>query len=109
MKGGDETVSLSGGEGLTRRIAILRPFLPPGAPTRARISTYTWDAALPEESVQVIDAGTRLATLRHGDIIVVSVEGVARAVEVDLGALIFSAAEAALLRPPQLGDYVGGA
>lgn len=108
MRGGDERTSLGGGEGLTRRIAILRPFLPPGAPTRWRVATYAWDGRQPQEAVQIIDGDTRVATLRDGDVIVVSVEGVARAWEVDLGDALFSAADVESLRPPQLGDYVGG-
>ena len=109
MRGGDETVSLTQGDGATRRIAILRAFLPPGASARRRIATYAWDPALPEASVQLVDHTTEQATLRDGDVIVLSVEGVARAWEVELGAEIFTAAEADAFRPPQLADYGGGA
>lgn len=107
MRGSDETVNLAQSDGLTRRIAILRPFLPPGVPSRPRLSTYAWDEPVPDESVQVVDPTTELATLRNGDVIVVSVEGVARAYEVELGAAVYTASEAEAMRPPQLADYVG--
>lgn len=104
LRGGDSAVSLSRGEGLTRRVVILRPFLPPGASAAPRTPTYAWEREQPEQSVQQLDPTLDAATLRDGDVLVLSIEGVARAYEIELGAPVFTDAR---LRPPQLEDYVG--
>lgn len=104
LRGGDGAVSLTQGEGLTRRVVILRPFLPPGASAVPRTPTYAWEREQPEQSVQQLDPTLDAATLRDGDVLVLSIEGVARAYEIELGAPIFTDAR---LRPPQLEDYVG--
>lgn len=108
LKGGDDTTTTlsEGSDGQTRRMVILRPFLPPGVPRRRRVATYAWDEDIPEQAIQVIDNTVETATLRDGDVIVISAEGVARAYEVEIGEALYSHLDAAAFRPPQLEDYV---
>ena len=61
-----------------------RPWKIPTWPTRPwsfkrAPATYRWQEALPEDALQVVDASTPTLRLRDGDLLVVSVEGVARA------------------------------
>lgn len=102
----DSAVKLEGGDGQTKRVLILRPFLPPGMSRRRRVATYAWDENIPEQSIQVIDNTVDSATLRDGDVIVIGAEGVVRAYEVEIGAPLYAHLDAAAFRPPQLEDYV---
>ena len=94
------------GAAQARRIVVLRPYPPPGSRRRRRLATYRWEEVGPKESIQVLDATARMATLRDGDLLVLSSEGVARAYEVELGVPLYTWAEAEAFRPPQLEDYV---
>jgi hypothetical protein len=94
------------GSAQSRRIVVLRAFPAPGSARRRRLATYRWEEIGPQESIQILDATARSATLRDGDLLVLSSEGVARAYEVELGAPLYSWADAEAFRPPQLEDYV---
>lgn len=106
MQGQAETTSLGGGDAQARRLVILRSFVGPGTVRRARTATYRWDQKVPEGTLQILDASVDMATLMDGDIIIMSSEGVGRAYEVEIGAPIYTRAEADAFRPPQLEDYV---
>ncbi len=90
----------------TRRMVVLRAF-PSGSPTESGGvgRTYQWEADLPPDAVQVVDAATRTLRLRDGDLIVVSSEGVARAFRVELGAPVGDDNGPMSPRLPQLEDY----
>ncbi len=101
-----DVATVESGSAQSRRIVVLRAFPPPGSGRRRRLATYRWEQVGPQESIQVLDATARRATLRDGDLLVLSSEGVARAYEVELGAPLYTWAEAEAFRPPQLEDYV---
>ncbi len=102
LKGSDDVGAVSG----NRSIVVLKPFLKPGTPRKKRITTYRWESAVWEASIQHVDATTESLSLENGCIIVLATEGVARAFEVEIGAPVFRLPEAAGFRPPQLEDYV---
>jgi len=105
----EDITALSQGSVQTRRLAILRPW-PPRARRRSWLPrTYRWDGQVSEEALQVVDATTEELTLRDGDIMVLSTEGVARAYELEIGSPVYAFSEIGHVRPPQLEDYVGGA
>ncbi len=106
LRGRDDTAGLGGGDGGSRRMVILRPFPAPGASARPKVSTYRWEEAVPADTIQVLDPTTETATLRDGDVLVLSSEGVAKAYEVEIGAPVYRVADGALFRAPQLEDYV---
>lgn len=106
LRGRDDTAKVSGGGGQSLRMVILRAFPAPGSSARARMTTYRWDQSVPETAVQVLDATREFATLRDGDILLLSAEGVAKAYEVEIGAPIYRVADAYTFRTPQLEDYV---
>ncbi len=106
LKGRSDVGTMKGGDGNTRRMVILRAFPAPGTSSRSRTATYRWENRVPEESVQVLDPTTETATLRDGDILVISSEGVARAFQLEIGAPIYRLLDANAFRPPQLEDYV---
>jgi hypothetical protein len=105
LRGQDAFGGLAGGSE-TRRLVILRSYVSGGIRNKSRMKTYRWDQKVPEGTVQIIDATTDVVTLMDGDVIVSSMEGVARAYEVEIGADIYDRAEAEAFRPPQLEDYV---
>jgi hypothetical protein len=89
----------------TRRMVVLRPF-PRGPDAQGEtLRTYRWEEALPAGSVQVVDAATRTLSLRDGDLVVVSSEGVARAYRVEIGAPVGVDDAPVPMRLPQLEDY----
>jgi|GEM_PF-2458296 len=89
----------------TRRMVVLRPF-PRGLDVQGSSTrTYRWEESLPGGSVQVVDAATRTLSLRDGDLIVVSSEGVARAYRVEIGAPVGLDDAPVQMRLPQLEDY----
>jgi hypothetical protein len=106
MRSQEDTATM-GGDAKSRRIVILRPFPAPGTSARPRLATYRWDQAVPDQAIQILDATTQTATLRSGDVILLSSEGVATAFEVEVGAPVYRAVDATAFRPPQLEDYVG--
>ena len=106
LKGSDDVGALSGSAATTRSIVVMKPFLKPGTPRKKRITTYRWEKAVWEASVQHVDATTESLSIENGSIIVLATEGVARAFEVEIGAPVFRLPEAAGFRPPQLEDYV---
>jgi len=108
MKSQEDTVAVSEGAdaAMTRRMVILRPFPRTGIFGRRMTRTYRWDPRVPQEAVQVLDHTTESATLRTGDVLLLSTEGVAHAYEVEVGAPVYQAPGALNARPPQLGDYV---
>lgn len=106
LAGRDDTADLASGDGGARRMVILRAFPAPGESPRARMATYRWEEDVPEDTMQVLDLTTETATLRDGDMLVLSSEGVAKAFEIEIGAPIYRVADANLFRPPQLEDYV---
>ena len=61
---------------------------------------------MPKETRQIITAKTPAVTLRDGDVLVMSSEGVARAFEVEMGEPIYDHSRANAFRAPQLEDYV---
>jgi hypothetical protein len=89
----------------TRRMVVLRPFPRGTADRAAPLRTYRWEHALPAGSIQVVDAATRTLSLRDGDLIVVSSEGVARAYRVEIGSPVGDDDAPVLMRLPQLQDY----
>ncbi len=99
-----DTALLSDEDAQARRIVVLRPFPRLGGRTRDARATYLWDAAVHAEGIQVIDATADRVELIHGDVIVVSAEGVARAYELEVGAPLLPSNPLSL-RPPQLQDY----
>ncbi len=108
MKSQDDSASVSEGAdaAMTRRMVILRPFAKRGLFARAMLRTYQWDPRIPKGAVQVLDHTTETATLRDGDVLLLSTEGVAHAYEFEVGSPVYQAPGALNARPPQLGDYV---
>lgn len=106
LKGSDDVGSLSGSAGTNRSIVVMKPFLKPGTPRKKRITTYRWEKAVWEASVQHVDATTEALSIENGSVIVLATEGVARAFEVEIGAPVYRLPEASGFRPPQLEDYV---
>jgi len=93
----------------TRRMVIIRPF-PPAADRQRSMQgtmrTYRWDEPFRPGSLQVVDGATRTLSLRDGDLIVVSSEGLARAYLVEFGRPVDTRRGRVELRLPQLQDYV---
>ncbi len=93
----------------TRRMVIIRPF-PPAADrrrqTREVMRTYRWEESYRAGALQVVDGATRTLSLRDGDLIVVSSEGLARAYQVEFGRAVDTFRGRVSLRLPQLQDYV---
>jgi hypothetical protein len=93
----------------TRRMVVIRPF-PPAVDrqhsSRDTMRTYRWDEAFRSGSLQVVDGATRTLSLRDGDLIVVSSEGLARAYLVEFGRPVDTLRGRVELRLPQLQDYV---
>ncbi len=106
LKGRADTSSLSSGDAQTRRMVILRAFPAPGHSARPRMATYRWEDDVPADTVQVLDPTVPYATLRDGDILLLSAEGVAKAFEVEIGAPVYRVADGNIFRAPQLEDYV---
>lgn len=106
LKGSDDVGSVSGSAALNRSIVVLKPFLRPGTSRKKRITTYQWEQAVWEASIQTVDATTETLSLEDGCIIVLATEGVARAFEVEIGAPVYRLPDASGFRPPQLEDYV---
>ena len=106
LKGSDDVGSLSGSAAVNRSIVVMKPFLRPGTPRKKRITTYRWEKAVWEASVQHVDATTESLSIENGSIIVLATEGVARAFEVEIGAPVYRLPDASGFRPPQLEDYV---
>lgn len=106
LKGSDDVGALSGSAGTNRSIVVMKPFLTPGTPRKKRITTYRWEKAVWEASVQHVDATTESLSIENGSIIVLATEGVARAFEVEIGAPVYRLPDASGFRPPQLEDYV---
>lgn len=104
---GQRDVGGLGESAQVRRIVVLRAWPKPGQDWKKRLSTWRWEEPIPEASLQVVDASTEKLQLQDGSILVVSVEGVARAYELEIGAPIFRATDVACFRPPQMEDYVG--
>lgn len=100
-----DLAKLSEEDAQARRIVILRPFPRVGGAARPQPTTYRWEERLPTESLQVLDATTETCQLVHGDLIVMSSEGVARAYELEVGSTIWSAADLVTYRTPQVEDY----
>jgi hypothetical protein len=107
VKGRRDVTTLTGEDVQARRLVVLRAWPPPGARGEGE-TTYLWESGVPAASIQVVDAVTESISLRDGDVIVLSIEGVARAFELEIGAPVFDLGELATFRPPQLEDYVGG-
>lgn len=107
LRGNRETAALRGGDVQSRRLVVLRAFPPPGVSRRGVARTWRWERRIPAASLQVVDAGTRALSLRDGDVLVLSTEGVARAFEVELGERVTAGQEPSPPRPPQLEDYCG--
>jgi hypothetical protein len=99
----DDTLTLRLGDAQTRRLVVLRAYLPPGVSATAERAAYRWEDGVAAASRQVIDGNTTEIRVRDGDLIVASSEGVARAYEVVFG----EAVRHQLERTPQVEDYVG--
>lgn len=106
LKGSEDVGSLKGSAASNRSIVVLKPFLKPGTPRKKRITTYRWEKAVMEASIQNVDATTEILSIENGSVIVLATEGVARAFEIEIGAPVYRLNEAAGFRPPQLEDYV---
>jgi len=106
LRGNSDLNSVSGDNAQTRRFVVLRAFPAPGSRGEGA-NTYLWQAGVPASSLQVVDSDTESLSLRSGDVIVLSIEGVARAFELEIGQPVFEAGELAAFRSPQLEDYVG--
>ncbi len=105
VRGNRETTALRGGEVQTRRVVVLRAFPPPGGSRAGTPRTWRWERRVPAASLQVMDARTATLELMHGDILVLSSEGVARAFELEIGEAVRAGEEPQPPRPPQLEDY----
>jgi len=88
LPGPEALRKLWGGGAQTRRLVVLRAF-----------------ALTPAESVQALDTAT-VATLRDGDVIVLTTEGVGRAFAVEWGERIGPESEWEISGVPQVEDYV---
>ena len=99
--------ALTSGDVQTRRLVVLRPFPVPGSSRRTGMTTWRWESAVPAGSYQLLDATVDSATIRHGDVLVMSLEGVARAFEVEFGVPVYTLGDAVDFRPPQVRDYIG--
>ena len=86
-------------------MVILRPF-PPAVGNPPLPRTYRWEARVPGGAIQILDDKLETATLRSGDIIVISSEGVAQAYEFEVGKPVYGSQTPLGSRPPQLADYV---
>ncbi len=106
LQSGQDVQQLDAGDVQTRRLVILRAYVPMKLRRSKRKATYRWDQKVPEGTMQILDASVDTATLQNGDILISSSEGVARAYEIEIGAPIYSRYEAEAFRPPQLEDYV---
>ncbi|MAA80021.1 MAG: hypothetical protein CL916_12270 [Deltaproteobacteria bacterium] len=107
LKGSEGVTSVSGS--VTKKLVVLKPFLKPKLLGRFRkneMTTFRWEEAVPEGTVQRVDATTERLSIEDGSIIVFATEGVAKAFEVEFGAPVYSFVEAARFRPPQIEDYV---
>ncbi len=89
-----------------RRMVVLRPFSSLMDSLFRTGRTYQWDKALPRNAMSVVDASTTELTLRDGDVLILSTEGVARAFELEIGSPVYDRAAFGHQRPPQLEDYV---
>jgi hypothetical protein len=93
----------------TRRMVVIRPF-PAAADQRRDMQpaprTYRWEESYRPGSLQVVDGATRTLSLRDGDLIVVSSEGLARAYLVEFGQPVDTLRGRVAMRLPQLQDYV---
>lgn len=106
LKSQEDTTELSeGSDAKTRRMVILRPY-PTGLFHRSQLRTYKWDIDIADEAIQVLDSTTEAVTLRTGDVLVISSEGVAHAYEFEIGAPLYEPFDKHRARPPQLPDYV---
>jgi len=90
-----------------RRMVVLRPFSSVLDSLFRTGRTYRWDTSLPRGAMMVVDASTTQLSLRDGDILILSTEGVARAFELEIGVPVYDRAAFGHQRPPQLEDYVG--
>lgn len=108
VRGQVDTSQLTSGDVQARRLVVLRPF--PASPWLGRRAptTYRWEPALHRDAVQVLDGATASLTLRDGDVLVTSTEGVARAYEVELGASVSLGHPMTLSRLPAVEDYSKG-
>ena len=108
VRGQVDTSHLSGGDVQARRLVVIRPF-PSETWLRPRATTtYRWERALHPDAIQALDGATATLTLRDGDILVTSTEGVARAYEVEIGAVVPAGHPMTLGRLPQVEDYSKG-
>lgn len=103
LSGRSDVATLQDSDAQARRLVVLRAYAPGWGATRT--TTYRWEDAIPEGTVQVVDAATERLTLRDGDIIVLSAEGVARVYELEIGAAVPRAAALLRHRAPQVEDY----
>jgi hypothetical protein len=106
IRGGSDVSSVGQGDAQTRRLVVLRAFPVPGTSSERHLTTYRWDKRIPQQCIQIMDATTDRISLRSGDLIVLSTEGVARAYEVECGAPVYYYPEMATFRQPQIEDYV---
>jgi hypothetical protein len=106
LRGQKDSGSLSGGAAV-RRLVVLRAWPRPGDSWKKRMATWRWEEPVPEASLQIVDSTTEQLYLENGSVLVVSIEGVARAYELEIGTAIYNSSEIASFRPPQLEDYVG--
>jgi hypothetical protein len=107
LKGSEGVSSVSGS--VSKKLVVLKPFLKPkllGRFRKKEQTTFRWEEAVPEGTVQRVDATTETLSIEDGSIIVFATEGVAKAFEVEFGAPVYSFVEAARFRPPQIEDYV---
>ena len=108
VRGQVDTGRLQNGDVQARRLVVLRPFPASAWLGRRAATTYRWESALHRDAVQVLDGATATLTLRDGDVLVTSTEGVARAYEVELGGSISAGHPMTLSRLPQVEDYSSG-
>jgi hypothetical protein len=106
IRGGSDVSSVGQGNAQSRRLVVLRAFPVPGTSSERHLTTYRWDKGIAEQCVQIMDATRDRVSLRSGDLIVLSTEGVARAYEVECGAPVYYCPEMATFRQPQIEDYV---
>ena len=106
LRGSDDVGSVGGSAANNRSIVVLKPFLSPGVSKKKRLVTYKWEKAVPQASIQNVDATTETLSLEDGCIIILATEGVARAFELEICTPVYRLTEAANFRPPQLEDYV---
>lgn len=105
LRGQQETAALNAGNAQSRRVVVLRAYPKAGESRRHRLATYRWEKGVPAVCVQAVTSDTESLTLEDGSVLIISIEGYARAYEVEIGAPLYASPELETFRMPQIEDY----